>query len=167
MPGYLLSVESDYSFIIGCTEINEGPPVFLDTIVKDIPVPDCTFIIIKIITLRIPVAGDHQSSACIEIIFIKDCPVRVEIPVHKIRGLFTMRSHPVTVVSVFIRVHDCLPQSVQRHCLPSVHIHDLRCGKVLSGIRDNGDRQQCCKKKHVFHNIKSISFSFKDPLAVI
>ena len=82
----LVPVQTGYSFVIRGSEIHEKTLSGLQVIVEIPSVPYRSLIIIQFLTLRIPVAGDLQGLVSIEIVFIEDCPVFVEIAVGKIRS---------------------------------------------------------------------------------
>lgn len=142
MPGNLLSVESDNRFIVRRTEIHEGASVWFRLPVEYISVPDRALIIVELIPLSIPVTRHHQGVVSIEIVLIEDSAVGIEVSVREIRACIRVRLHPVIVISVFIRIDNGFPKTVQGNCLSSENIHYLRSRRIFTGICCG--RQQYC-----------------------
>ena len=145
MTSNLAPVEPGDSLIVGRTEIQECPCILLRMIRETVPVPYGAFIIVQLRSLRVPVPGDIQRPVGIEVILIQLCPVAVEVIVGKIRGPVSQRGPAVVIVAVLIRVHDCLPEAVERDGLPCLYIYYLGCRQGLSG-KGTGREQPCCQQ---------------------
>ena len=151
----LLTVQTYYSIIIRGTEIHEHPFVRSRLVIEYIPVPYGTFIIVEILTLGVPVTWHHQGTVSVEVIFVQHCTVRIEIPVCKIGRGLSMRLHPVIVITVFERIDNGLPHSVQRNRLTAKHIHDLRSRSIFACTGSSAGYKHCCHQTYqleIFHN---------------